>query len=195
MLVFIVLILSSIFSLIQNLSLPNPNCSERNNELAKLRLRCNADTQILAHVREKEFLLDTIIARKTKELERCTLDMNEARNDVNKQKTERDELRKTFANLSQACGLLDKPDLLLDYDKVQAAIVDRQREIEVLRETIAQTKAKTKAAAAELNKMESRSKSREASVVRSASSESLQMPWIRNGVPIKRMLYKRQHTK
>lgn len=158
--------------------------SERNNELAKLRLRCNADTQILAHVREKEFMLDNIISMKSAELERCTKEMGEARNDVNRQKSERDTLRKTFNNLSQSCGLLDKPDLLADFDKVQTAIGDRQREIEILRANIAQTKAKTKLAQNEFNLLESKSRSRDRES--SVSSDS-KLPWIRNGVPIKRL--------
>lgn len=168
------------------MSLQTKYTPERNNELAKLRLRCNADTQILAHVREKEFMLNNILDTKTGDLVRSTNEMSSARNEVNRQKSERDELRKTFNNLSQSCGLLDKPDLLSDYDKVQAAIVERQQDIETLRATIAETKAKTKVALADLHKMGSKSRSREGAEV-TVSVDDVKLPWIRNGVPIKRL--------
>lgn len=155
--------------------------------MAKLRLRCNADTQILAHVREKEFMLENIIEIKTAELERCTDEMSMARNEVNRQKTDRDNLRKSFNNLSQSCGLLDKPDLLADFDKVQATIAEREQQIKNMRDAIAQTKAKMSLAEKELAQISgSKSKAFDNDSNSSASSGS-KLPWVRNGVPIKRL--------
>lgn len=129
--------------------------------------------------------MDNVISMKSLELERCTTEMNAARNDVNKLKTERDDLRKAFNSLSQACGLLDKPDLLVDYDTVHVAIGERNSEIEMLRKNIEETKAKTKMAMSQLKKLGSNAKFREEDESPSASSPHL--PWIRNGVPIKRL--------
>lgn len=103
---------------------------ERNNELARLRLRCNADTQILAHVREKDHMLDNRIGSELEQLVMYSEEMSTCRNFVNQRKGERDQIRRNFSELSHSVGLLDKPSLLLDFDQIEKQISERKRDID-----------------------------------------------------------------
>lgn len=89
---------------------------ERNNDLAKLRLRYFSDTQILSHVRQKEFSLGYEIAAETIDVENANDELAETRKYANGMKAKRDVLRKKFADMSESCGLLNKTKLLNDYD-------------------------------------------------------------------------------
>lgn len=100
---------------------------ERNNELGKLHLRCYSDTQILAHVREKEFILDNFIAKESLAMGYIARDMTDTRNYANKMNFERDLLRKEFSNKTKSCGLLNNPTLLSDYDKIVKINSDRKQ--------------------------------------------------------------------
>lgn len=109
---------------------------ERNNELAKLHLRCYSDTQILAHVREKEFMLDNIIAKDTLQMNIISYEVTETRNYANKTNVERDAVRKEYFINSLSCGLLKKPKLLSNYDLIDKNIGIRKESIQKLRKQI-----------------------------------------------------------
>lgn len=94
-----------------------------------MHIRCYSDTQILAHVREKEFMLDNIIAKESLELGIIAREMTETRNYANKMNLERDLLRKDFSNKTKSCGLLNNPTLLSDYDIIVQIINERKQKI------------------------------------------------------------------
>lgn len=99
-------------------------------------MRCFGDTQILAHVKEKEYMLGQVIDKETEDLEQYSSYVLEARNDVNDVKFSRDKLRKINAQMSRDCGLLDKPELLRDYDDLIETIQNKRNKIEQLKKNI-----------------------------------------------------------
>lgn len=107
---------------------------ERNNELSKLRRRCNSDIHILAHVREKQFMLTNTILVQEGVLRDLQSEENSCRNYLNYIKLERDLLRKKLKEMSFDCGLLDKPALLRDYDRTIEKIAKAKLAIGKLKE-------------------------------------------------------------
>lgn len=87
-----------------------------NNEIAKLRLRCNSDTQKLSHIREKNTMLEKSIKFEVKQLTKSQNLLNTTREDLNKLIIKRNGLRNKYNEMSKSCGLLDKPVLLNDFD-------------------------------------------------------------------------------
>lgn len=165
---------------------------ERNNELARLRLRCNGDTQILAHVREKEFMVGNFITKEAYELDMYQEEMSTCRNFVNQRKSERDQIRRSFAQLSHSVGLLDKPALLVDYDKLELQIAAKEKEIERLRHNIQSAGKRMDANLKQLAvSAGTRSRTSQRSVEAAAADAArlklqLRLPWVREGVPFKR---------
>lgn len=102
---------------------------ERNNELSKLRVRCNADTHIIAHIKEKQQMLAHKIALEQNVLDHLIDEQTVCRAYVHDLKLQRDNLRKQYNDLSYKCGLLDKPQLLYDYDVTEDEIQTIQEEI------------------------------------------------------------------
>lgn len=102
---------------------------ERNNELAKLRVRCFSDTQKLAHVREKENMLGNKIEERQEDLQFCADRLFDTREYCSKLKKKQLAMRKEFEKMRDKCGLLDKPILLRDYDRTLEDI--KKTEIEV----------------------------------------------------------------
>lgn len=87
-----------------------------NNEITKLRVRCNSDTQKLSHIREKNTMLEKSIKFELKNLLKSQNLMSNTREDLNKQILKRNKLRNKYNGMSKSCGLLDKPVLLKDFD-------------------------------------------------------------------------------
>lgn len=85
------------------------------NEIAKLRLRCNSDTQKLSHIREKNTMLEKSIKFEEEQLTKSQI-LNRIREDLNKLIIKRNDLRNKYNEMSESCGLLDKPMLLKDFD-------------------------------------------------------------------------------
>lgn len=106
---------------------------ERNNELSKLRLRCNADTHIIAHIKEKQEMLAHKISLEQNVLNHLIDEQSECRAYVHDLKVQRDAIRKRYNILSYKCGLLDKPQLLYDYDVTSTEIQNIQEEISALK--------------------------------------------------------------
>lgn len=90
---------------------------ERNNDLAKLSLRCFSDTQILSHVHQKDFNLCHQIQADRINVETAYDELHETRKRANNMKLKRDNARKHYSDMSESCGLLDKKKLLQDYDE------------------------------------------------------------------------------
>lgn len=93
-----------------------------NNEIAKLRLRCNSDTQKLSHIREKNTMLEKSIKFQVKQLTKSQNLLNTTREALNKLIIKRNGLRNKYNELSKSCGLLDKPVLLKDFDATNKSI-------------------------------------------------------------------------
>lgn len=128
------------------------NClPERNNELGKLRTRCRADNQTLAHVREKEFMLDTEICKERDELSWMKTESNDVRNYANRIKGERDQLRKKLGNMSKSCGLLGKTSLLTHYDTLTKTIDEQKQSVQKLKETVERLESKTESVLKQLH--------------------------------------------
>lgn len=106
---------------------------ERNNELSKLRLRCNADTHVIAHIKEKQEMLAHKISLEQNVLDNLVNEQTVCRAYVHDLKLQRDNLRKQYNDLSYRCGLLDKPQLLNDYDVTEDEILIVQDEIAALK--------------------------------------------------------------
>lgn len=110
---------------------------ERTNDLARLRVRCDAETQILAHMREKEFSVGNLIIRESEELDMLVEEMDTCREFVNRRKGELESVRRHFKQLSDASGLLDRPALLVSFDRTTEKIDEFEAEVVVLRANIA----------------------------------------------------------
>lgn len=106
---------------------------ERNNELSRLRLRCNADTHIIAHIKEKQEMLEHKITLEQNVLDNLIDEQGACRAYVHGLKLQRDNLRKQYNELSYQCGLLDKPQLLHDYDATENEIQIVQEDITALK--------------------------------------------------------------
>lgn len=103
---------------------------ERNKELTKLRLRCNGHTQILAHVREKVYELIETIEKERTNLNIVSSNVQSLREDVNLSYKDREGLRKKLSQIDNDCGLLNKPLLMRDYDKIEKALNETKLVVE-----------------------------------------------------------------
>lgn len=102
---------------------------ERNKQLTKFRLRCNDHTQIIAHIREKSLELINTIEEEGENLNIVNDNVKSLREDVNFACKERDALRKKFNQLDIDCGLLNKPHLMRDFDKITNVLKETQSEV------------------------------------------------------------------
>lgn len=109
---------------------------ERTNDLARLRVRCDAETQILAHMREKEFMIGNFIIRESEELDLYLEEMDTCRQFVNKRKGELEAVRRQFKQLSDASGLLDRPMLQVSFDRTTRQIEEYDLEKAELKASI-----------------------------------------------------------
>lgn len=116
-----------------------------------MRIRCFADNQILAHVREKEFMVENVIRKEREELQYLSEEGVDVRNYANRIKGERDHLRKKLNNMRETCGILDKPELLADYDNLTKTIDNQKETITRLKEHIADLEGKTASVLQNLN--------------------------------------------
>lgn len=110
--------------------------AERNNTLEKLRLRCFSDTQILSHVREKKCMLEGTEDEEYQELKDVMHEMEITRNFMNDCNAKCEKLRKLYAETSTNCGLLDKPELLRNYDDTESEFKTIQDSIQRIRREI-----------------------------------------------------------
>lgn len=115
---------------------------ERNNTLEKLRLRCFSDTQILSHVREKKCMLEGTEDEEYQELKDVIHEMEITRNFMNDCNAKCEKLRKLYAETSTNCGLLDKPELLRNYDDTESEYKKIQENILCIRNEIDDINAK-----------------------------------------------------
>ncbi|KYB25987.1 putative autophagy-related protein 11 [Tribolium castaneum] len=108
---------------------------EKEAELTKLRLACKDTIQVLAHNREKSQVVNLDIEKLKEELQVTETELNDAREQLNYLKRERDNYRKIIKNIRLEYGLLTNPKLLRD---MESAI----NEIDVLKDDIERTKNK-----------------------------------------------------
>lgn len=109
---------------------------ERNNDLAKLSLRCFSDTQILSHVHQKDFNLNHQIYTDEINVETAYDKLIETRKYANDMKLKRDYYRKNYSDMSESCGLLNKKKLLQDYDATVNEIENEENLVNDLKKDI-----------------------------------------------------------
>lgn len=95
---------------------------DRNNELNKCRLRCEAETQQLAHIREKSHLLNDDVTFKMSQWEQVKQIQSKVRLTLGGLKSKRLKYRRQHDELVRSCGLLIKTDLLFHFDDTQTHI-------------------------------------------------------------------------
>ncbi|XP_073812281.1 uncharacterized protein [Musca autumnalis] len=106
---------------------------ERNTELNKLRYRCHGDIHRQAHLKDKQKMLHETINFQRQYLEELQGEKQRLREVVFQLKIERSRLRKESQDISFQSGLLDKPNLMKDFDTTVEYL-------EELRERVTQSK-------------------------------------------------------
>ncbi|XP_037038942.1 coiled-coil domain-containing protein 96-like [Bradysia coprophila] len=109
---------------------------ERNNTLEKLRLRCFADTQIISHVREKKYMLEGTEDEELQEVKETINEMDMTRSFMHDCNAKCENLRKLYKETSTNCGLLDKPELLRNYDDTKFEFKSTRENVERIRSEI-----------------------------------------------------------
>ncbi|KAG4071918.1 hypothetical protein HA402_006079 [Bradysia odoriphaga] len=109
---------------------------ERNNTLEKLRLRCFADTQIISHVREKKYMLEGTEDEELQEVKDTINEMDMTRSFMHDCNAKCESLRKLHKETSTNCGLLDKPELLRNYDDTKFEFISTKENVERIRSEI-----------------------------------------------------------
>ncbi|CAD7014502.1 unnamed protein product [Ceratitis capitata] len=106
---------------------------ERNTDLVRSRVRCNADLHILGHLKEKQAMIRSKIKIQKSCLATLLQQKFAARKWIFDSKQQRTRMRKEIKELSYQCGLLDKPALMLDYDKTAQQVNAVADKVEKLR--------------------------------------------------------------
>ncbi|XP_055845614.1 coiled-coil domain-containing protein 96-like [Episyrphus balteatus] len=106
---------------------------ERNNELNRLHTRCNADIHTLAHIREKQQMMRNTISAQQEAFEELIEEKQSCREYLNDLKIERGAIRRELKKISFQNGLLDKPELLLDYDVTEEKVNDLKERIALIK--------------------------------------------------------------
>lgn len=104
--------------------------------MEKLRLRCFSDTQILSHVREKKCMLEGTEDEEYQELKDVLHEMEITRTFMNDCNSKCEKLRKFYAELSTNCGLLDKAELLRNFDVTELEFKTTQDNVQRIRSEI-----------------------------------------------------------
>ncbi|CAG9837408.1 unnamed protein product [Diabrotica balteata] len=102
---------------------------EKEVELTKLRIRCNENIQILAHIREKISALDNDIEDLKDTQQKNVEFLNDMRRSLNNTKKERDLYRSLLVKMQEDSGLLKEKELLKDME-------NSLQEAEELRDTL-----------------------------------------------------------
>ncbi|KAF2896175.1 hypothetical protein ILUMI_09998 [Ignelater luminosus] len=107
---------------------------ERDEELTRLRVKCQGAMQCLAHVREKSAAIQIDIQSLTERYEEVAMEYSECRERLNYFKQERDNYRIETDKLCEESGLLSKPKLLLDMEKALKEVDIKSKQLENLQE-------------------------------------------------------------
>ncbi|XP_061392710.1 plectin-like [Musca vetustissima] len=95
---------------------------ERNAELRKLYERVQRDIHAMAHYKEQQKMLQNSIIAQRLALEELMEEKRQLRQQIYELRMNRNSIRKQHKELSFESGLLDKPALMLDYDKTNEMI-------------------------------------------------------------------------
>lgn len=96
-------------------------------------------------------MVENVIRKEREELQYLSEEGVEVRNYSNRIKGERDQLRKKLNNMRETCGILDKPELLADYDNLTKTIDNQKETITRLKDFIADLEGKTASVPQNLN--------------------------------------------
>lgn len=106
---------------------------------------------MLAHVREKVYMIDKTIDKESETLGIISDEANQLRIYLNRTKVKRDMMRKVNYQMSQSCGILDRTELLYDYDVSQRTTKEQKETIKKLQVLISELESETESILAELN--------------------------------------------
>ncbi|RZC36314.1 DUF4201 domain containing protein [Asbolus verrucosus] len=106
---------------------------ERENELTKIRLKCQNAVQILAHVREKSSDVDININYLHERFQTVSNEYEDVREQLNSLKQERDMIRSSINKMKDKSGLLTKPKLLSDMESAAAEIMSLSKKLKKLK--------------------------------------------------------------
>ncbi|XP_053963328.1 coiled-coil domain-containing protein 96-like [Anastrepha ludens] len=107
---------------------------ERNVDLNKSRMRCNADLHKMGHLKEKQAMLRDKIRIQKSMMGLLDEQKKSARENIYNSKTERNVVRKEIKELRYQSGLLDKPALMMDYDNTVVQLKKVGKAVEKLRD-------------------------------------------------------------
>ncbi|XP_076262998.1 uncharacterized protein LOC143197990 isoform X1 [Rhynchophorus ferrugineus] len=109
---------------------------EREEELTRLRTKCQNTIQILAHMREKSAALDWDFYDLRNEVDRLEMMYMDTRQYLNETKKKKDHFRQAFDKEMKECGLLSEPDLLYDMEMVQRQCQKDQEQLDACIEEV-----------------------------------------------------------
>ncbi|XP_074025645.1 uncharacterized protein [Leptinotarsa decemlineata] len=107
---------------------------EKEEELTRLRFKCQNTIQILAHIREKSSALDSDIDDIREDLSTTEIQSLQVRAQLNGAKQERDHYRLMTNKLREESGLLTEPELLRDMESSMKELKTLSVELENLKE-------------------------------------------------------------
>ncbi|XP_073846656.1 uncharacterized protein [Musca autumnalis] len=107
---------------------------ERNIELRKLHERVQRDIHAMAHYKEQQKMLQNSMMAQRLALDELNDEKQQLRQRIHQLRMKRTAIRKQLRELSFDSGLLDKPALMLDYDKTNANVEEQRRIIDVLKQ-------------------------------------------------------------
>lgn len=106
---------------------------ERGDELLKLHLRSRKNIHSMAHYKEKQKMLRDMTIYQWLAIDELIDSERALRNRIYRQKLRRNVIKRNSAEKSYQSGLLDKPIIMLDYDKTVASIKKESDTIRYLR--------------------------------------------------------------
>ncbi|KAJ8916720.1 hypothetical protein NQ315_013924 [Exocentrus adspersus] len=107
---------------------------EKDEELSRLRNKCQKTIQILAHMREKSAALESDICDLSDDLNCLNLNSIGVRGELNRLKQQRDTYRNMTNKLRDESGLLTQSELLRDMEVSMAELKTLTEELELLKE-------------------------------------------------------------
>ncbi|XP_060520496.1 coiled-coil domain-containing protein 96-like [Cylas formicarius] len=107
---------------------------EKDEELSRLRVKCQSTIQILAHLREKSAALERDVADRRSELERVEGEVLQSRRMLNRQKLTLDKYRGMISDIREDTGLLTETALLTDMESSSKELDALQRDLELCKQ-------------------------------------------------------------
>ncbi|TMW40134.1 hypothetical protein DOY81_014786 [Sarcophaga bullata] len=108
---------------------------ERNNILNKLHTHYDASIHSMAHLKEKRNVMNHVVEVQTELLTRLQHEKSKLRQYITEMKREHNRARREIQQMSFQSGLLDKPNLMVDYDRT----VEMASQLKIINGALKQT--------------------------------------------------------